>query len=115
LFQPVPQSGDANGNFQVFQTPFLEFAQGQIRLRPNPPAQGSVMLFQAGTPVTADLFGPALAGLTVLLPKALHAFTADAKPPANVAGPFPAFPRSDDPLSQILTQRPHNFPFMKRK
>jgi hypothetical protein len=57
LFQTVPQSGDANGNFQVLQTPFLEFAQGQIRLRYNPAAQSSVMLFQAGAPVTADLFG----------------------------------------------------------
>ena len=38
LFQTVPQSGDANGNFQVLQTPFLEFAQGQNRLRPNPTA-----------------------------------------------------------------------------
>jgi len=73
LFQPVPQSGDANGNFQVLQTPFLEFAQGQIRLCCNPSAQGSVMLFQAGTPVSANLFGPALAGQTVLVPKTLHA------------------------------------------
>src|ERR1035441_10324891 len=46
LFQTVPQSGDANGNFQVLQTPFLEFVEGQISLRCNPTAQGSVMLFQ---------------------------------------------------------------------
>jgi len=81
----------------------------------DPPAQSSVMLFQAGTPVTADLFGPAFAGQTVLLPKALHAFRADAKTPANFAGAFPVLPRSDDPRSQILTQRPHKFPFMKEK
>jgi len=31
--------------------------------------QSSVVLFQAGAPVTADLFGPALAGQMVLLPK----------------------------------------------
>ena len=61
------------------------------------------MLFQAGAPVTADLFGPALAGLTVLFPKALHTFTTDAKTLANVASAFPAFPCGDDPLSQILT------------
>jgi hypothetical protein len=109
----MPQSGDANGNFQAFQAPSLEFAQGQIRLHCNPPAQGSVMLFQTGAPVTANLFGPALAGLPVLLPKALHAFTTDAKTSAYLAGAFSAFPRSDDPLSQILTQRPHNLPFMK--
>jgi hypothetical protein len=95
----VPQSSDANGNFQVLQTPSLEFAQGQIRLRCNPPAQGSIMLFQPGAPVTADLFGPALAGQTVLLPKTLHAFTTDAKTPANFARAFSALPRSDDPLS----------------
>jgi len=111
----VPQSGDANGNFQLLQTPPLEFAQGQIRLRGNPPVQSSVVLFQAGAPVTADLFGPALAGQMVLLPKTLHAFTADPKTPANFPGACPALPRSDDPLSQILTQWPHNFPFMKEK
>ena len=33
---------------------------------------------------------------------------ADAKTPANFAGALPALPREDDPLSQILTQRPHN-------
>src|SRR5208282_5921496 len=69
LFQAVPQGGDANGNFQVLQTPSLKFAQRQIRLRSNPPAQSSVMLFQAGPPVTANLFGPALASLLVQLPK----------------------------------------------
>jgi hypothetical protein len=113
LFQPVPQSGEANGNVQVLPTPFLEFAQGQVRLCSNPSAQGSVMLFKAGAPVTADLFGLALASQTVLLPKTLHAFAADAKTPANFARAFPALPRGDDPLSQILTQRPHDFPFMK--
>jgi hypothetical protein len=115
LFQPVPQSGQANGNVQMLQTPFLEFAQGQVRLCSNPSAQGSVMLFQAGAPVTADLFGLALASQTVLLPKTLHAFAADAKTPANFAGAFAALPRGDDPLSQILTQWPHDFPFMKGK
>ena len=99
----------------MLQTPFLKFTQSQIRLCCNPSAQGSVMLFQAGTPVTANLFGPALAGQTVLVPKTLHAFTADAKTPANVAGPFPALPRGDDPLSQILTQRTHNSLFIKRE
>jgi len=95
----VPQSGDANGNFQVLPTPILEFAQGYIRLRLNPSAQGSIMLFQAGAPVTADLFGLALARQTVLFPKPFHAFTADAKTPANFTGPFPALSRGDDPLS----------------
>jgi hypothetical protein len=79
LFQAVPQSGGANGHFQVFPTPSLEFVEGQISLRGNPPAQDPVMLFQAGAPVTADLLGPAPAGLTMLFPKTLHAFTTDAK------------------------------------
>ena len=73
------------------------------------------MLFQAGAPVTADLFGPALAGQTVLLPKTLHTFAADAKTPANFAGACPALPRGDNPLSQILTQRTHNSLFIKRE
>jgi hypothetical protein len=73
------------------------------------------MLFQARAPVTANLFGPALAGQTVLVPKTLHTFATDAKTPAHFAGAFPAFPRGDDPLSQILTQWPHDFPFMKGK
>ena len=113
LCQTVPQSGDANGNLQLLQTTALEFAEGQIRLRRNPSAQGSVMLFQAGAPAAADLFGPAPAGQTVLLPKTLNAFTADAKTPANLTSACSAFPRRDDPLPQILTQRPHNSPFIK--
>jgi len=99
----VPQSGDANGNFQTLKTPLLKFAQSQIRLRANPPAQGSVMLFEAGTPIATDFLGLALTRQPVLLPKTLHAFAADAKTPANVAGAFPMFPRRNDPLSQILT------------
>ena len=95
----MPQSRDANGNVQLLQTPFLKRVQGQIGLRPNPSAQGSVMLFQTGAPVTANLFGPALAGQTVLLPKTLHTFAADAKTSANVASACPALPRGDDPLS----------------
>src|SRR5271156_3787922 len=97
LFQPVPQSGGANGNLQLVQTTSLEFAEGQICLRRNPSTQSSVMLFQAGAPVTADLFGSALARQTVLLPKTFHAFTADAKTPANLAGACSARARGDDP------------------
>ena len=108
LLQPVPQSGDANGNFQLLKTPSLELAQSQIGLRHNPTAQGSVMLLQTGAPITTDLFGPARAGETVLLPKPLHAFAADAKTLAHFAGALPALPRQDDPLPQILTQRPHH-------
>ena len=65
----MPQRGDADGNFQLLKTPLLEFAQSQISLRRNPSAKGTVMPFQARAPVTADLFGAALAGQTVLLPK----------------------------------------------
>ena len=61
------------------------------------------MPFQAGAPVTADFFGPALAGQTVLLPKTLHTFATDAKSFAHFAGALPALPRGNDPLSQILT------------
>ena len=57
------------------------------------------MLFQAGTPVTANLFGPAMAALTVLLPKPLHALAADAKTLADLASACSMLPRGDDPLS----------------
>ena len=113
-FQPVPQRRDADGYVQLRQTSLLEFPQRQIRLRPNPAAQGAVMLFQAGTAVTADLLGAAAAGEPVLLLKPLHTFTADPKPPAHFAGALTPFARRDNPLAQVLTQRPHEFPFMPR-
>src|SRR5580700_5800163 len=83
LLQPVPQGGDADGNPQLLETPVLEFAQGQIRFLRNPSAQGAVMLFQAGTPITPDLLGPTRTGKLLLLPKPLHAFATDAKALAN--------------------------------
>lgn len=103
----MPQSRDADGNFQVLKTPLLKLAQSQIRLCRNPTAQGSIMLLKAGASVTTDLLGAALAGETMLLPKPLHAFAADPKTPAYFAGALTAFARRDNPLSQILTQRPH--------
>src|SRR5208282_3237331 len=107
-FQTVPQSGDADGDVQLLQAPLLQFSQSQIRPRGNPTPQNSVMFFQAGAPVTSNLFGFARAGSAVLLPKPLHAFTTDAKTFAHFAGALPAFPRGDNPPAQILTQRPHN-------
>jgi hypothetical protein len=114
LFQAVPQGGDADGNLQLLETPLLEFAQGQIRLLCNPLAQGAVMLFQAGAAITTNLFGPACTREPLLLPKTLHTFAADTKTLANLPRAVPALPRGDDPLTQILTQRPHNSLFMER-
>jgi hypothetical protein len=115
LLETVPQSSDADGNFQPLKTPLLKLAQRQIRLRLNPTAQGSVMLFKAGASVTADLLGAAHAGETVLLPKPLHTFTADTKTPTYFAGALTAFSRSDNSLSQILTQRPHKSLFIEKE
>ncbi len=114
LFQAVPQSGDADGHVQPLETPSLEFAQGQIRLPRDPTAQGAVMLFQTGATITTDLLGSACAGQPVLLPKPFDAFAADAKPLANLAGALATLPRGDDPLTQILAQRPHTFPSMEK-
>jgi hypothetical protein len=105
----MPQGGDADGNLQLLETPFLKFAQGQIRLFCNPIVQGPVMLFQAGAAITTDLFRPTRAGELRLFPKPLHAFATDVKALANFSRAFSAFPRGDDPLTQILTQRSHNF------
>jgi hypothetical protein len=115
LLETVPQSRDADGNFQLLKTPLLKLAQCQIRLRRDPTAQGSVMLFKAGAPVTADLLGAAHAGKTVLLPKPLHTFTADTKTPADFAGALTAFSRSDNSPSQILAQRPHKALFIEKE
>jgi hypothetical protein len=70
-------------------------------------------VFQERASVTANLFGTALASQTMLLPKTFHALTADAKTQAHFTAALPAFPPGDDSLPQILTQRSHNFPFMK--
>jgi hypothetical protein len=57
------------------------------------------MLFQAGAPIPADLFGLAFAGQAVLVPKTFHTFSADAETLADLTGAFPAFPRGDNPPS----------------
>ena len=98
----MPQRGDADGDVELFPTPLLQLPQRQIGLCDNPTAQGSVVLFQTGTTVTADLFGLAHPGQAVLLPKALHAFAADPKTLAHFAGSLSASARGDDPKSQIL-------------
>ena len=54
LFQTVPQSGGANGNVQLLQTPSLEFVQGQIRLRRNPPGAGFDHAFPGGSVITGQ-------------------------------------------------------------
>src|SRR5258708_33005794 len=84
LLQPVPQGGDADGDLQLLPAPPLQFAQRQIRLRRQPAAQGSIMLFQPGAPVTANLFGLAGSGEAGLLPKKFAAFSAYAQKLSDV-------------------------------
>ena len=71
------------------------------------PLEPAIMLVQTGTPITADLFGEALAGRQCSSPKSFDTFAADTKAFADIAGAFTAFPRSNDPLPQILTQGAH--------
>jgi hypothetical protein len=96
LLETVPQRGDADGHLQSVKTPLLEFPQGQVRLLGNPMAQGSIMLFQPGAPVTSDFLGVAHTRQTVLLPKPLHAFAADAKTPADFTSALSALSRRND-------------------
>jgi hypothetical protein len=96
LLEAVPQSGDADGHLQLLKTSLLKFPQGQVRSHGNPMAQGSIVLFQPGAPVTADLLGMAHTRQTVLLPKPLHAFAADAKTPANFTRALSALSGRDD-------------------
>jgi len=108
----MPQSGEADGYLELIPTTLPQFGQGQIRLGFNPPLQGAIMFRQTGTPVAADFFGQALTGLLVLPPKSLDAFTADPETLADFASSFTAFPRSNDTLPQILTQRSHRGSFL---
>jgi len=62
------------------------------------------MLGQARTSITADPFGEALPRATMLSPKALDTLAADPKVLADLTRAFTAFPRSNNPLPQILAQ-----------
>jgi hypothetical protein len=107
VLKTVPQSGQADGNAQLLQAPLLDLAQGQIGLPGNPTAQGPVVLLQAGAPITPDLLGLALARLPVLVPKTFHTLAADPETLTDFAGTIASFPRGNNTLSQILTQRSH--------
>jgi hypothetical protein len=58
----------------------------------------AIMLGQARTPITANLFGETLSCATMLPPKSLDTLAADTKAFANFASAFALFPRSNDPL-----------------
>jgi len=98
----MPQGRDANGHLELIQTPLLQFDQSQIGLGFNPTLEDSTMLGQAGTPIAADLFGEALPRATMLFPKSLDTLATDTKAFAYLSGAFATFPRSNDPLPQIL-------------
>ena len=98
----MPEGREANGNGQLLPAALLQFDQRQIRLRLDPALQPVRMGSQTGTPVTANLFGQALPGPAMLIPKAFHAFATHLEAPAHFAGAFATFPGRNDSLSQIL-------------
>jgi hypothetical protein len=98
----MPQSRDPNGHLESSQTPLLQFDQSQIRLGFNPTLEGSTVLGQAGTPIATDFFGKALPRAAMLFPKPLDTLAADTKAFAYLSGAFATFPRSNNPLPQIL-------------
>jgi hypothetical protein len=102
FLQPVPQGRQTDDDVDLLPATLLQLTQRQVRLLPNPTAQGPVVLLQARTAIAPDLFGLALPGQTVLLPKAFDALSTDPETPANLAGACSALSRGDDPLTQIL-------------
>jgi hypothetical protein len=67
------------------------------------------MLGQARTPIAADLFGEALPRTTMLPPKSLDTLAAHTKAFTDLARAFTTFPRSNNPLPQILAQGAHKY------
>jgi hypothetical protein len=103
----MPQRRGPNRDLKLGATSLLQFDQSQIGLGFNPTLEEAIMLGQAGTPATADLFWEALPRATMLVPKPLDALAADPKAFANLAGAFTALPGGNNPLPQILAQGAH--------
>jgi hypothetical protein len=108
----MPQSREPNRHLELGATPLLQFDQGKIGLGLDPTLEEAIMLGQARTPIAADLFGEALPRATMFPPKSLDTLAADTKAFANCAPAFTAFPRSNNPLPQILAQGAHRYFFM---
>ena len=98
----MPQGGHPDPDPQPRLTPVLQFHQRQVGLGFNPTLQRPVMIGQPGTPMAANLFGAAVAGLAVLFPKTLDAPAAHPKSFTNRAGAFTPFAGGDDSPAQIL-------------
>jgi hypothetical protein len=105
----MPQGCDPNRHLELGSTSLLQFDQGQIGLGLDPTLEKPIMLGQARTPITANLFGEALPRATMLLPKSLDTLAADTKVFADLTRAVTAFPRSNNPLSQILAQGAHRY------
>jgi hypothetical protein len=111
----MPQGRNPNRHLELCPTSLLQFDQGQIGFGFDPLLEETIMLGQARTPIAADLFGEALSRTTVLAPESLDTLSADTKAFADLAGAFTAFPRSNNPLPQILAQRTHRYFLMPEK
>jgi hypothetical protein len=103
----MPEGRDSNRYLELGATSLLQFDQSQIGLGDNPSLKQTIMLGKAGTPITTDLFGETLPCATMLSPESFDTLAADTIAFADLAGAFTAFPRSNNPLPQILTQGAH--------
>jgi hypothetical protein len=111
----VPQGRDPNRYLELGATPVLQFDQSQIGLGFDPTLEEAIMLGQARTPIAANLLGEALPRATMLSPKSLDTLAADTKAFADLARAFTAFPRSNNPLPQILAQGAHRHFLMPKE
>ena len=110
VFQPVPQGGDSKAHFQVPRNAPLELGQSQIRLLPDPSAQGLIMLFQTGTPAAAPLLGIQMARAQILLPITLHTALGNLEQAGGLLRAVSALPARDDALAQISAAGSHPIP-----
>jgi hypothetical protein len=94
----MPQGIGPDLDLEAFLTALLQLPQREINLLGQPPAQDPVVLLQTAAAVAANLLRPALAGLAVLLPEALHTAATDAEAPTNLPDPFTLFPCPNDAL-----------------
>jgi hypothetical protein len=104
-----PQGGDPNRNVQPIQTARRQLCQGQIRLGLDPALPPPIMGGQPRLAITANLFGQAVAGAAMLVPKTFDPFAADTVALAHFTGAGTALPGCNDPFPQILTPWAHRF------
>lgn len=94
----MPQGVDPDVDAEALVAALLELGQRQIGLSDKPVTQSPIMFFQTGAAVSANLFGLALTGQAMLLPKPFHTFSTHPKASADFASAFTSFPSCNDAL-----------------